>query len=120
MQTLRETAKPGFSGPESPVKELHWRGLCLRPEIEPPADLIPPAPRLRATLRSGRWEVTPNGEGNWRAAWRCRGVHIMSIRSSPEAALNALAAYLPKQSHESAAKVDLTADLARLEGMEPV
>jgi hypothetical protein len=115
MQAPPEIAKPGFSGAESPVKEVHWRGLCLRPEVEPPTDLMPPASRLRATLRSGRWEVTPNGEGKWRAAWRCKGVHVMSIRSSPEAALDALAAYLSKQSHESAAKVAIAADLARLE-----
>ena len=84
-----------FWGPPAEVSELHWRGLVLRPLLEPPADVWPPnQPLMKATLRSGRWEVTPNREGQHLAAWRHRGTAIRSTRPRPEAALEALLLFL--------------------------
>jgi hypothetical protein len=67
----------------------------LRPEVEPPADVWPSDETLlRATLRSGRWEVTPTDDGQWVAAWRYAATNIRSTRATPEAALEALLACL--------------------------
>jgi hypothetical protein len=103
-----------FRGPPSPIPELHWRGLVLRPGVEPAADLWPPEPFLAATLRAGRWQVTPNQEGGWVAAWRSKAVNIRSMRSAPEAALDALVRYLELRQAEKGTAALIAADLAAL------
>lgn len=84
------SAMPRFYGPAASPTELHWRGLVLRSEVEPPADVPITRPLLKATLRAGRWEVSPNQEGKFVAAWRHQRVSFTSTRDTQEAALEAV------------------------------